>query len=315
VGLGNQWILAVYSAVITSRFPENRQRMFLWVGAVFAAAAAVGPYVLGYSLDITPNWRWVFLSFGVFVWIWLAALLGIAGKRMGTITRPKQADSVSLKDKKNLVEKLRELRGFLVSGLFNRYALWLLGLLVILDNLATITIVTWTPRFFQLNYGLQTAPSSLFLSTLAIGVFLGRLFLAAFVAGKWSDRKLLGYCYAGAMLAYACILLEPGYVASVLLMGVVGAFASAQAPTVYSLASAKFRERAATAIPLTDAIGSAGGLMGPTLIGFLADRAGSLHKVLWLSIPAGGLLVTIALIWEWLDTEKPVAAGPQSHSA
>ena len=70
---------------------------------------------------------------------------------------------------------------------------------------------------------------------------------------------------------------------------------------MYALASAKFGSRAATVIPLVSAIGNMGGLIGPTMIGGLANDYG-LRTILWLIPVLGAVFVAIVFAWEIADT-------------
>ena len=98
-------------------------------------------------------------------------------------------------------------------------------------------------------------------------------------------------------------------IAAVLLMALFGAFLSAQAPSVYSLATLKFSERAVVAVPLVDAIGNLGGFPGPMVLGILADRLGSLEGAIWVAPALGSLLPLIAFGWELGD--RLSARGPR----
>ena len=85
-----------------------------------------------------------------------------------------------------------------------------------------------------------------------------------------------------------------------------GAFLSAHAPTLGSLAVAKFGDRAPVVIPLYEGFGTVGGLVGPPLLGLLAMHAGQLGTVMWL-IPAAGLgLSTVAIGWEICDRQRGI---------
>jgi MFS family permease len=310
IGLGTQWVLAVYSAIITAHFADIRQRMFTWTLAVFAASATLSPYLLGRLLAAVPEWRMIFVGYGLLLWAWIAGAFLLAGSRLDAIGKavPAGGAPVDSDHRPGPLERLRGLPRFLTDGLFNRGALWLIGVVVILDQLAAGNIIAWTPRFFELRHHASPDQAGLLLSASAAGVCLGRLFLAAFVAGRLPDRVLLGITYAGAMLTYMLILVVPSYPVAVALMGLNGALLGAQAPTCYSLVSAKFGDRAATAIPLTDGIGTVGGLFSPPLIGAAGDRVG-LGSVLWI-IPVFGFgLTALVLAWELYERKQSRRSG------
>lgn len=149
------------------------------------------------------------------------------------------------------------------------------------------------------------------LAASALGVFLGRMVIGTFISGRFSDLCILAACYSGAMAVYGLLLLTPGFAWGVGLFFLCGALLSAQAPTMYSIASSLFGSRATIAIPLIDAVGMLGGAIGPILVGGLADRSGGLHAALWLVPVAGVLLVVIVVAWEVnMRTSKNTTARP-----
>jgi nitrate/nitrite transporter NarK len=79
-----------------------------------------------------------------------------------------------------------------------------------------------------------------------------------------------------------------------------------------ALASVKFGDRAATIIPLVCAVGGLGGLMGPTMIGGLANYYG-LHTVLWLIPLLGTIYVTCVFTWEIVDRRRGRIELPSSR--
>jgi len=331
IGLGDMWIVAVYSSVITEFFFESRQRMFMWTLAAFAGSAAVGNTLFGVLLDNVPQWHWIFVGFGVLTWLWLVALIGITGRRLDVIGKLSRTNSVHatagsknsseaapqtdgassqnvtqmhhVSAVKNSESVLTSVRQFLFSGIFNRGTFWMLGFLVVLDNLVAGNMVAWTARYFQLQYAVGNKIAGAVLGAMAAGVFVGRLVMGAFISGRFSDRVVLGTTYGLGVLMYVLMLVIPSYQVGMALTFLAGAFIAAQAPTMYSLASAKFADRAATAIPLVDALGILGGFSGPVIVGALADES-DLATVLWLIPVLGILFVAIVFSWEWIDRRR-----------
>jgi MFS family permease len=283
IGIGNQWVLAVYSAVIAVQFREVRQKMFMWVLAMMAAMAACGPLILGYLLTQVVNWRLIFLALGILLWGIGALFYCLLGSQFDSVKPAHEAGKMSAQD------------------LLTSPTLWLIGLLVILDNLASGNLNAWTPRLFQIRYSLNEAQAGLLLSANMAGMLTGRIVMGAFVTGKLSDRILLSTCYAIGMLVYSLLLLGPSYPVALGLMALQGVCLSAQAPSTYSLTTMKFPTRAAVAVPLVDAIGTMGGITGPALLGWSAERWGGLEQVIW-SIPCvGSALAAISASWEFFD--------------
>ncbi|HUQ91599.1 MAG TPA: MFS transporter [Bryobacteraceae bacterium] len=284
IGLGNQWVLAVNSAVITAGFPEARSKLFMWVAAAFAAAASVSPPALGFALTHFGEWRSVFVGGGIVIGVAGFLLDRLLGSHLASVPVPKEP------------ERALPSRELLLSP-----TLWLIGFLVVLDQIAAGAIVSWTPRLLQLRYQATDQQASYVLSLQAIGVFAGRVFLGSLIAGRFTDRTILAICYGLGMLIYGVLLAGNDLVAALVLMTVVGALLAAQAPTIYSITSRKFAARAAVAVPLVDMIGSFGGIFTPTLIGMLADRLGHLDRAIWWALVAGLLLSLITLVWQYAD--------------
>ncbi len=305
IGLGNMWIVSVYSAVITAHFADVRQRMFMFVTAAFAASATIGSIFLGQLIEAVYDWQLIFVGAACLIAVWLATFFVLGRRKLAVLD---QADNLpqseSPQKAKGLVERLRQTRSFLVDGLFNRGEFWLLAVLVLLDIVAAGNIIAWTATFFQTEYGVGSDQAGLILGLSAAGVFVGRMVMGTFVSGRVGDRPLLGICYAAGILMYGLILIIPSYKIGLVLVFLNGAFIAAQAPTMYAITSAKFGRRAATAIPLIDAIGVFGGFATPTIVGALADRFG-LGTVLWFIPALGFVLVVIVFAWEILDKSDP----------
>ncbi len=315
LGMGNYWILAAYSAVITAQFAHDRQRMFMWATAAFAGCATISTAMFGYLVEVVPQWNLVFVAFAGLLWTWFAAFLLIFRGKLDAISRPMQQEEIVASTLLNgSATWFQRIGTFLTAGIFNRGTFWLLGLMWILEGLTAGIIVAWTGRFFQLEYGVSDYQVGLVLSASSAGVFVGRMLMGAFVSGRFSDRAVMGTSFAGGMLMYVLILLIPSYSLGTVLIFFNGAFIAAQAPTMYALASAKFGSRAATVIPLVSAIGNLGGLTGPTLIGGLAHYYG-LRAILWLIPILGSVFVAIVFAWEIVDRRRGSVADIGSSSS
>lgn len=92
------------------------------------------------------------------------------------------------------------------------------------------------------------------------------------------------------MITFAVLLVlrPPSSLVAYLLVFVSFGFTGAQAPTTYSIATAKFGDRAPAAIPLVDVIGNIGFLTGPPLVGWIAEVTGDQWRAMWV-VPANGL--------------------------
>lgn len=307
LGGGNYWILAAYSAIVTAQFAHDRQRMFMWATAAFAGFATVSTTLFGFLVEVVPRWNLVFFAFAGLLWTWFAVFFLVFRTKLGAISRPTRTDATAPSSNGDRSSPwFCRAAAFLADGVFDRPTFWLLGLMWILEGLTAGVIVAWTGRFFQMEYLVSDYQVGLVLSASSGGVFIGRMLMGTFVSGRFSDRGVMGTCFAAGMVMYVLILLVPSYPLGTALMFLNGAFIAAQAPTMYALASAKFGSRAATVIPLVSAIGNLGGLTGPTLIGHLANDFG-LRTVLWFIPVLGAVFVAIVFAWELFDRRRPAS--------
>ena len=313
LGMGTLWVLSVTSATIAAHFAPQSQRLFMWTMAVFAASGTGAPYGLGHLVSFLEAWRPILFGVGLYLWVSALAITllfsgslrdtGLRSRRHGPTPGPRP-DGDSLGS-----GPLRTAPAGWLAGIVRRYrgsllgqgALLLIGFLVVLDNLTAGNIVAWTPNLCELRFGRSTALAGEIMGANSVGYLAGRVILGLFLTGRYSDRVLLGLCYAGGMLAYSLLLWVPDPSMAIAMMVLQGVFLSAQAPTVYSLASSKFADRAGTAVPLVDAIGTIGAIPAPPLMGWVAQRMGGLEQAAWLIPLTGCLLVAISLGWEVRD--------------
>ncbi len=313
LGMGTLWVLSVISATIAAHFAPQSQRLFMWTMAVFAASGTGAPYGLGHLVSFLEAWRPILFGVGLYLWVSaLAVTLLFSRSLRDTGLRHREpvpppgprpdGDSAGPRPPPAapagwLAGMVRRYRG----SLLGQGALLLIGFLVVLDNLTAGNIVAWTPNLCELRFGRSTALAGEIMGANSVGYLVGRVILGLFLTGRYSDRVLLGFCYAGGMLAYSLLLWVPDPSMAIAMMVLQGVFLSAQAPTVYSLASSKFADRAGTAVPLVDAIGTIGAIPAPPLMGWVAQRMGSLEQAAWLIPLTGCLLVAISLGWEVKD--------------
>lgn len=239
-----------------------------------------------------------------------ALLLIVCGGRLAPIAdRPDGAQqSLRVRRGTSLGERLTKL---FVSGVFNRPAFYLLGLIVLFDNLAAINILTWLGVMAQERFDATPVKIGYLSSLMAMGIVFGRIFMATFVSGRISDRKLLGYSYGIAMLIFMFMLIAPSMNMLYVLYFLMSIFISAQSATTYAIGADKFGERAAIGIPFVDGVGSLGSLAAPLIMGMFAVWF-SLDYALWMIPVFGFMLVMISLGWEWFDRH---GTGQQSREA
>ena len=159
----------------------------LVVGGIF------GPPSIGEALDRVPvsSCDRVDVWNGVAICTLFALLLLVCGRRIAQLgykagLAERNERSLPNARKQDAVAQITKV---LASSVFYRPALYLLGLIVILDNLATINTISWLGIVAKNRFLAGPDDIEELSSPMAIGVLARRIFMAAFVSGKISDRK------------------------------------------------------------------------------------------------------------------------------
>lgn len=300
---GFNWILSVHSAVITTYYPHSRQRLFFLAMAMLAVGAIIGPPAMGKAIEKlgVNSWGKVYIATGLTVWILFGLLCLVCGRHISELGRKKApSDTRHSAAPLSRLDKVTQFRQMFTSGLFNQPALYLLGVIVILDNLALVNVVSWTGILAEQRFEARTDDIGYLTSLLAIGVLTGRIVMASFFSGRISDRKLLGFAYALSMLFFIAMLFSQTFFLLRISYFMMAFFMSAQSATTYAIGADKFKGRAAAGIPIVDGIGSLGAIAAPLIVGSIAVTIG-LDQALWLVPIFGFMLTFVCLAWEWVD--------------
>ena len=319
-GMGMFWILAVHSFVVTSYFSESRQKIFLYLMATLALGAIVGPRFIGNALELATDhgtdpiaWQGVYVWLAVALLVMFTILVAVGGRHLAPLGM--RAASPTFKPTSALDEDaggstIRKIVKILGSGVFNRGALYMLGLIVIFDNLASMNILVWIGQFATDKFNAGPATNGNLMATMAFGCLVGRLFMGAFITGKISDRKLLGVSYGLAMVMFMFMLSAPSLILLFVLYFVMSFFISAQSATTYAIGADKLGDRAAAGIPIADGIGAIGAMAAPWFMGYLALQVG-LERALWLVPVFGFMLAFFVIGWELIEKIAPKPFVPQ----
>jgi AAHS family 3-hydroxyphenylpropionic acid transporter len=303
LSVGTSWIVAVQSAIVTTFFFKRRQRMYFLVLAFMAAGAMVGPWVFTFFLERVGQQRWqlVYLGGALALWILIGLILMIGGKSLIVLKRQPAPDPTD-------VSRPSASEGFLQTlfhHVLNRPTIYLLGLIVICDNLAMMSVLTWTPTLAQERFGVGDQQTGAMMSLMAASVLFGRVLMAALATGRIADRFLLGGCYALSMLCFMLMLMSPSFTVMLVMWAAMSFFVAAQGPATYAIGSSEFKGRAGIAIPIADGIGTLGSMLGPPLLGYYSDLThGGLLAALWI-VPIFGFGVTlVSIVWELIKRQE-----------
>jgi MFS transporter, FHS family, L-fucose permease len=176
---------------------------------------------------------------------------------------------------------------------------WLLGVLLLVYIGTEIGFGAWLTLYMVISAGMDVASAALVVSSFWLALTSGRA-LAAVFGARISTWSLLRLCLAGLLLGAVLLAFGIGNV-GLTLAGVLifGLSCGPVFPTVLALVASSAGGGAATSRAL--ALGNAGGLLVPALIGLLLTRAGAPAVV--------GLLIVATLLMIGLGTAALRPAG------
>jgi FHS family glucose/mannose:H+ symporter-like MFS transporter len=285
LGTGNAWLTVVYSAPIADHFPSRRQQIFTWALTLMAMGGMIGPVLLGFVIEKTPNWRWPLLALS---FIFLLGCLGLRPLRTSTWNSRCSNGEVNQKS------SLKILR----SGV-----LWSTGLLYLMHGLGGGILIAWIGRYYQQLLGIGDERAGLLLSVNAGGFMAGRLVLGAFVSGKLPDRVLLTICAGGATVAFSFLIVERSYSLALVFIALEGFWMSGDSPSISSLTAKQFPGAAGVAFAVVQAISAIGSISAPLLGGLAAEKYG-LNRAMWLGPGCIGSLAAFSIVLELYDRNR-----------
>jgi MFS family permease len=248
----------------------TERRFMALLHATFSAGAVAGALSAGAMLSAGVDYRYVYLALlpplGTVV-------LSVAATRLPPPGRPRE-------------DATRD------TGLYRNLPLLLIAVIATLALLSEGEMEHWSGIYLRQTLGL-----SALLGGSAVAVFYGSMAVgrlgAAFVIGRLGNRRTLqgaGLLAAGGM-ALALATREPLLVVAGFLM--VGFALSAVVPIAFSVAGDLAPERAGGAVSVVTTLGYGGFLMGPVIVGGLAEVF-SLRIALGIIGMAGSLIFVLA---------------------
>ena len=249
------------------------RRFMAMLHAAFSAGGVVGALSAGALLSAGLDYRHVYL--GTLLPIG-AVILAVATTRFPSQHAPPDRDD-----------------GGERPGLYRNLPLLLIAVIATLALLSEGEMEHWSGVYLRQTLGL-----SALLGGSGVAVFYGAMVAgrlgAAFVIARFGNRRTLlaaGLLAAGGM-TLALATREPSLVIAGFL--VVGLALSAVVPIAFSAAGDLAPERAGAAISVVTTLGYGGFLLGPVIVGGLAEVVG-LRAALGIIVVSGLLIFTLAL--------------------
>jgi MFS family permease len=265
--------VGINAAAVDLERAAGRRLMTLF-HAAFSAGGFVGALSAGALLEAGWDYRAVYLCLLLPLG---AVLLAVAATRFPEVGGPREAGE-------------RDAAG---CGLFRNGALLLVAAIATLGLLSEGEMEHWSGVYLRQSLGLPA-----FLGGSGVAVFFGAMAVgrlgAAAVVARFGDRRtlLLAGLFAAGGMTLSLATREPPFVIAGFL--VVGLALSAIVPVAFSLAGDVAPGRAGAAISVVTTLGYGGFLLGPVIVGGLAELLG-LRAALGTIAVAGAVIFALSL--------------------
>jgi MFS family permease len=285
MGMGATWLSIVYGAIVAAYFQSIRQRTF----AAISLSMAIGGFISPLAVGVYVSRAWMAWSWPWWIPYFILAVLFFS---LAAI-----APTVPEKDHQQ-AGRPAPFRVLIRSG-----ALWLIGCLMVLHGIGQVGAVTWLGRLYQSRLPLDESHVGMMISANLTGFILGRLFWTR-CGDRLPDRIMLGVSAGIGASFYLLTILTHQFWLGLILIGIAGMGMSGDAISLNSLTAFQFRELAAKAFAVIQALGQMGAALGPYVIGYLGERSGTLQDGIWIIPVTIGSLSLIGFTWHWLKGRR-----------
>jgi MFS family permease len=270
LGLGAGILDMVLSPVVAALNPERRAVAMNWLHSFYCVGAVVTILAGALALKAGLGWRGSCL---ILVPLPLGLLAAFAGQRFPSLTTA---------GGRTPLRRLLQ-RGWFVAALFA----------IFLGGATELGMAQWLPAYAETSLGFSQWTGSMALLAFSVAMALGRMVIGA-LGGKMNPFRIMAW---GCGLTVVLFLLGsflpmPGAaLAACVLAGFTG---SCLWPTMLAVTADRYPEGGATMFGALAALGNAGGIFMPWLVGFIADRS-DLHWGLAISAVAPAVMLPLVL--------------------
>lgn len=266
IGAGGGFVEMTISAIVSERLPEKRGAALNLLQIVFGLSAA-SPLLLTYVLRSTRSWRPAYYGLGAAVLVLMPVSATLQRQR------GQPGDRISLAA---------------LSALYRRPRLWVIALSQGLYAFSEVSLLSWA-----VTYLINVRAESLSRANGALSAFwvlfaLGRLGCSALSGRVGLNRIIVGLTLSATVSLMATIIVPASGWAWVL-MAVTGLFYSGVFGTILAYAGDSYPQYPGTVFGLVLATGSMGAVVGPWLIGSIAE---STTMTVALAVVALAMLLT-----------------------
>ncbi len=250
-GVGAGILDALFSPLVCNICREERARALNLLHAFYSIGAVVTVAGASWMLGCGLSWRFIFP-------VMTLPALACGALFLGTSVAEAEAQPAE-----------RQGIGWLVCRPL--FVILLATMLLIGAN--ELAVAQWMPAYMAGVFGWAEAPAGVVLMGFSIGMAVGRLSASA-LARQLRPMLLVSLA---ALLSLACLALaalSPAAYGSAAAFVIFGLAVATLWPSVLAYTSEHFPHGGVTMFSLLAGMGNAGGVIGPALVGFIADRAG-----------------------------------------
>jgi ACS family tartrate transporter-like MFS transporter len=240
-------------------------------------------------------------------WQWLFLLEGIPAVIMGLVVilvlpdRPQKARWLTSTEKdwikSRLDEETLQLKGrahFRLSEALMSGRIWLLCLIYFLLTVGIYGYEMWMPSIIK-EFSLQSYSVVGLINAIPYLIAIVVMLIIGYHSDKTGERRwhvAISAFAAAAGFGFSAYLQNP-YLAMIALMASLVGLKSAMGPFWALSTTFLSGTAAAGGIALINSVGNLGGFVGPTLVGIVNDRTGSIGMSLWI---LGGALLLMGIL-------------------
>lgn len=272
LGLGAGLLDMVLSPVVSALNPERRSAAMNWLHSFYCVGAAATILAGTVALKAGLGWRGACLG-----WVPLPILLMVA---FAPLPFPRMS-----------TEGSRIPLGHLLRDRWFRGAL----LAIFLGGATELGMAQWLPAYAERTLGLPVWVGGGALLAFSVAMALGRMVVGAAGHRVSPYRVLMAGCLASVLLFLAGSYVP---IRSVALMACIGAgFAgSCLWPTMLAVSADRHPEGGATMFGALAALGNAGGIAMPWLVGAIADHSDLRHGLAFSAVAPALMLPLVAAL-------------------
>ena len=248
MGSGGGLIEMTASAAISDLLPDRRGSALNLLQLVFGLSA-VGPLLITWQMESAGAWRSVFVA------------LGVGSLILMPVASMVKWHAGSARDR-------IDLHALLV--LVGRPRLWAVASSQALYVFSEVGLTSWAVTYLASARAATTAQANGALSLFWVAMSLGRLVCSTLSNRMTLDRLIIGLS-VGAALSLVIVLVLPVGAWAWRLIGIAGLFYSGIFATTLAYAGNTYPRHSGTVFGLIMAAGAAGSLVGPWMMGSVAE--------------------------------------------